>query len=327
MKTNRTPLTRRAVQTTSHLLMVRPVRFGFNAQTATDNAFQSRSPLSAAEVHAKAQTEFDTFVELLRANGITVTVFQDLEEPHTPDSIFPNNWISFHESGKIVIYPMFAPNRRLERRSDIVAHFQALYEHATVVDFTHYEEEGMFLEGTGSMIMDRENQVIYACHSHRTTRELFELFCREVEAEGMLFHATDRNGQEIYHTNVMMALGTRFAVVCMDAIRDEGEKAAIKNRLEATGHEVVSINFDQVESFAGNMLQLYNSEGTPILVMSQRAHDSLFPEQLEKLASYSRILTIPLDIIESSGGGSVRCMMAEVFLGDNSQLSSSKGKI
>lgn len=302
------------VQTTSHLLMVRPVRFGFNAQTALDNAFQHPLSLPPEDVQARALQEFDTFLQLLREAGITVTVFEDTEEPHTPDSIFPNNWISFHEDGKIFIYPMYAENRRMERRSDIVAHFQQMYEHAVVIDLTHYEEEGKFLEGTGSMIMDRVNQMVYACRSHRTTEELFELFCREVDCEGMLFTATDRQGAEIYHTNVMMAMGTRFAVVCMEAIRDEEERARVQQQLAATGHKVVPITFDQVEAFAGNMLQLYNQQGEPILVMSQRAYDSLREDQVQELKSYTRLLVVPLDVIETCGGGSVRCMMAEVFL-------------
>jgi len=306
----------RLTQTTSHLLMIRPVRFGFNEQTAEDNAFMhNEGEHSPAEIRRLAQEEFDLFVEMLRQAGITVSVFEDTPEPHTPDSIFPNNWISFHEHGKIIIYPMHAPNRRDERRGDIVAHFQAMYQHPPqVIDLSFYEQEGKFLESTGSMVMDRVHQKVYACHSPRTTPELFERFCEEVSAEGFLFHAVDAQGIDIYHTNVMMAIGTRFAVVCLAAIHDLSEREELVRRLSQTGHEVVPITYEQMNQFAGNMLQLYNYEGQPVLVMSRRAYKSLRPDQIATLQGYTELLVIPLDVIETYGGGSVRCMMAEVFL-------------
>lgn len=306
----------RLTQTTSHLLMIRPVRFGFNEQTAEDNAFMhNEGEHSPAEIHRLAQEEFDLFTDMLRKAGMTVTVFDDTPEPHTPDSIFPNNWVSFHEQGKIIIYPMQAPNRRDERRGDIVAHFQAMYQHPPqVIDLSFYEQEDKFLESTGSMVMDRVNQKVYACHSHRTTPELFERFCEEVSAEGFLFHAVDAQGIEIYHTNVMMAIGTRFAVVCLEAIHDLSEREELVRRLGETGHEVVPITYAQMNQFAGNMLQLYNYEGQPVLVMSRRAFEALHPDQIATLQRYTELLVIPLDVIETYGGGSVRCMMAEVFL-------------
>lgn len=306
----------RLTQTTSHLLMIRPVRFGFNEQTAEDNAFMHNGGQHApGEIRRLAQQEFDRFVAMLRQAGITVTVFEDTPEPHTPDSIFPNNWVSFHEQGKIIIYPMHAPNRRDERRSDIVAHFQAMYQHPPqVIDLSFFEQEGKYLESTGSMVMDRVHQRVYACYSPRTTPELFESFCREVNAQGYLFHAVDAQGVEIYHTNVMMAIGTRFAVVCLEAIHDSEEREALVQRLSETGHEVVPITYAQMNQFAGNMLQLYTYEGQPLLVMSRRAFASLRPDQVASLQGYTELLVIPLDVIETYGGGSVRCMMAEVFL-------------
>lgn len=303
----------RAIQTTSHVMMVRPVRFGFNAQTAGDNAFQSPSSLPTAQVQTLALNEFNTFVKLLREAGITVTVFDDTPEPHTPDSIFPNNWVSFHENGKIIVYPIYAENRRLERRGDILAHFEETYPHAQVIDFSHYEQENKFLESTGSMVMDRLHNVVYACRSHRTTEELFHRFCQEIGSEHFLFHASDENEVEIYHTNVMMALGTKFAVVCLEAIKDLEERKGLIELLQRDHHEVVPISFEQMRQFAGNMLQLYNDQGDPVLVMSRRAYESLSSSQIQTLESYSRLLVVPLDIIETCGGGSVRCMMAEVF--------------
>ncbi|MEM9983967.1 MAG: arginine deiminase-related protein [Bacteroidota bacterium] len=303
----------RSTQATSHLLMVRPVRFGYNDETAQNNAFQNESSLPNEEIQAKALVEFDLFVSLLRAEGITVTVFDDNLLPHTPDSIFPNNWISFHETGKIIIYPMFAVSRRLERRGDIIDHFKAQFLAPEVIDLSHYEEQGLFLEGTGSMIMDRVHQKVYACLSPRTTQVLFEEFCEHTQCEGFLFHATDRNGTEIYHTNVMMALGSQLAVICMEAIRDPWERNELERWLQETSHQILPISFTQMEAFAGNMLQLYNHQGEALMVMSQRAFKSLQAVQITTLEKYSRLLVVPIDIIETIGGGSVRCMMAEVF--------------
>lgn len=305
----------REVQTTSHLLMIRPVRFGFNEQTAESNAFQHRDRShSAAEIQALALAEFEAFVARLRAAGVEVTVFDDTPVPHTPDSIFPNNWISFHHDGKILLYPMHAPNRRAERRLDIVDHFARLYPQPQVIDLSPYEAEGRFLESTGSMAMDRVHQRVYACISARTDPGLFAWFCQEMDCQGVLFHAVDEQGQPIYHTNVMMALGAEYAVVCMEAVHDPAEKAFVQQSLEETGHEVIPITYAQMHAFAGNMLEVYNRDGRALTVMSQRAYDALAPWQLEKLQGYGGIVVGPLDVIETYGGGSVRCMMAEVFL-------------
>jgi len=304
-------------QTTSHILMVRPVRFGYNVQTAEDNAFQHRSDLKNNEIQHLAEVEFDGFVAQLRKAGLTVSVFEDTPEPHTPDSIFPNNWISTHSKGTIFVYPMYAPNRQQEKRTDIIDYLAALYKgEAKIIDLSTEAASGRFLEGTGSMIMDRTHQRVYACRSHRTDEELFAQFCRETECEGMLFAAVDEAGMEIYHTNVMMALGEDFAVVCLEAIPNPEERRNLQQSLRETGHEIIAITQGQVRQFAGNMLQVRTHDGEPLLVLSQRAYESLHPPQLAALQAKTGLLPIPLDIIETCGGGSVRCMMAEVFVGE-----------
>lgn len=304
----------RATQTTSHLFMVRPVRFGFNEQTSESNSFQNKdTSLKPDEIQAKALKEFDTFVDILRKNGMTVTVFEDQYTPHTPDSIFPNNWISLHKNGKIIIYPILAPNRRLEKRKEIIEHFTQLYDHPEIIDMGYHEADNKFLEGTGSMILDRINQIVYGCISPRTTPELFDEFCKIVECEQVAFTAVNEEGQAIYHTNVMMALGDQVAVICLESIPNQKEREMVRIRLEKTGHEIVEITFEQMNQFAGNMLQVYNKDGVPFMVMSKRAFESLNIEQLTLIRKYTKILVIPIDVIETYGGGSVRCMMAEVF--------------
>ena len=304
-----------ARQTTSHLLMVRPAAFGFNEQTAESNAFQQEATkLSAREIQTRAQDEFDAFVAILQQKGITVTVFEDQPEPHTPDALFPNNWISFHEDGKIILYPIMAPNRRLERRWDIVEHFSRLSPQADVTDFSLYENMNQFLEGTGSMILDRVNQRVYACVSPRTDPDLFDRFCEQMDCQGIIFHAQDEHGLDIYHTNVMMALGHDLAVVCLDSIQNPLERQQLAQSLTETGHTILDINLAQVGQFAGNMLQIHNQAGESLWVLSQRAYDSLDVTQLNLLAKSGEPLPIPIDVIETYGGGGVRCMMAEVFL-------------
>ncbi|MEM7656656.1 MAG: arginine deiminase-related protein [Bacteroidota bacterium] len=303
-----------ALQTTSLVFMVRPVAFAFNEQTAESNAFQhSESQESQATIQQRAQHEFDVFVDLLRTKGIEVVVFEDHLTPHTPDSIFHNNWISFHTNGKVILYPILAHNRRLERRWDIVDHFKALYPCPEVIDFSHYENTDQFLEGTGSMIIDRVNQRVYACISPRTDPEMFQRFCTEMDCQGILFHARDGQGQDIYHTNVMMALGTDLAVICLDSLANDAERNAVVNSLQETGHQILDISLEQVHQFAGNMLQLHNPAGENFWVLSQRAFNSLRPEQLTQLSASGTPLPIPVEVIETYGGGSVRCMIAEVF--------------
>lgn len=303
------------IQTCSHLLMVRPHAFGFNRQTAESNGFQTvPTSRSDSDIQQLAIEEFDTFISILQAHQIEVTVFEDLEEPVTTDAVFPNNWISFHQNGKIFLYPMMAPIRRLERRQDIVEHFAGQHSQAEIIDLSHFEDQGLFLEGTGSMIMDRVQQRVYACVSPRTSSELFHRFCEEVDCEGFLFHAVDEQGLAIYHTNVMMALGEKVVVICLESIQDEKERDTLTAHLQHSGHEIVPISFHQMNQFAGNMMEVRNQVGKPYMILSQRAYDSLHVAQKNQIAAHAQLLPIPIDVIETYGGGSVRCMMAEVFI-------------
>ncbi|MEX8546265.1 MAG: citrulline utilization hydrolase CtlX [Mucilaginibacter sp.] len=295
---------------TAHILMVRPINFAFNEQTAASNAFQKLS--EQTEVQQKALQEFDVFVEVLRENGVDVTVLNDTPEPHTPDSIFPNNWVSFHEDGSVFLYPMQAENRRLERK--VFYAIKEAFETKQVYDLSYFEDQDKFLEGTGSMVLDRENKLAYACISPRTAIEVIDEFCKISGYQSVLFHAKDEAGKAIYHTNVLMCIGDRFAVICLDSIADDTEKEAVKEALQQSGKEVVEISFAQMNAFAGNMLQLQSKAGESLLVMSRTAFSSLTKVQIETLERYCKLIHSPLNTIESNGGGSARCMMAEVFL-------------
>lgn len=310
-----TPVHTLATQITTHIFMVRPAHFGYNEETAESNAFMQQDPSKQpAEIQRLAQQEFDAFVARLRTVGIKVTVFEDQPAVFTPDAVFPNNWISIHQQKKIILYPIMAPTRRRERRKDIVAHFLAELKGYTVIDLSESETSGQFLEGTGSMVMDRAHQIVYACISPRTDPTLLQRFCAEVACEAVIFDAVDEQGQAIYHTNVMMALGVDFAVVCLESVPDTAQREALVASLVQTGHEIVPITYAQMNQFAGNMLQVCNEAGERFLVMSARAHASLSPEQLARLQQFNHQLILgPLDVIETYGGGSVRCMMAEVF--------------
>ncbi|MEL6651440.1 MAG: arginine deiminase-related protein [Bacteroidota bacterium] len=308
------PVTARPKQITSTLFMVRPHSFGFNEETAESNAFMNQDEgHSNKELRQLATEEFDNFVQALREAQINIKVFDDPKKPHTPDAVFPNNWISTHTNGKLFLYPLQAESRRLERREDIVDYIQSQAGPYEVIDLTSWEKQDKFLESTGSMIMDRVNQRVYACISPRTNPELMRLFCQKAECDAVIFHAVDQNGQDIYHTNVMMALGVDFAVICLDSIRDLVERQTVINKLNESGHEIIEISQEQVNAFAGNMLQVENTQGERYLVMSRRAHESLLPAQRERLSALSNIIVGPLDVIETVGGGSVRCMMAEIF--------------
>jgi hypothetical protein len=298
--------------TTSHILMVRPVNFTFNEQTAVNNAFQQAGHSSdAAE---KAQQEFDAFVMLLRANQVDVTVVNDTPDPHTPDSIFPNNWISFHTNGTVVLYPMFAHNRRLERKPGVMETINRSFVPGQVIDLTYFEEDNKFLEGTGSMVLDRTNGVAYACLSPRTNPEVLDAFCSAAGYRPMIFHAVDEKGNAIYHTNVMMCVANTFVVICLSSIADLQERATIRTSIENSGKEVIDISFEQMNAFAGNMLQVQNASGESLLVMSSRAYHSLSREQENMLSNHNRIVHASLECIEKNGGGSARCMMAEIHL-------------
>lgn len=299
-------------QTTDQLLMIRPVDFKYNVQTAENNKFQQQSAQS--DVQAQALKEFDNFVNLLRANEITVTVIDDTLDPETPDSIFPNNWISFHHTGEVFLYPMFSENRRLERREDIIDTLSKTFKVDSIKDLSGYEAENIYLEGTGSMVLDRENRIVYACLSLRTDKKVLEVFCAKSGYRAITFHATDADGFPIYHTNVMMCVGDQFAVACLETIKDEDEKKKFKQSLHSKGKEIIEITLDQMNHFAGNMLQVKNKANQHLLIMSEQAYLSLTKKQVNALEKYSKLIYSPLNTIEKNGGGSARCMLAEIHL-------------
>lgn len=300
------------MQTTSTVFMVKPVRFGFNPQTAQSNAFQKKEGYGI-QVQEAALREFLAYATLLRANGISIALAEDTQEPRTPDSIFPNNWFSTHEDGTLVLYPMAAPNRREERKGHFLEIIKKNFKVTRTVDLTHYEEEGLFLEGTGSMILDRENKIVYACRSPRTDMKVLDDFCSQLGYTPVTFESVDRNGQQIYHTNVMMCVGTAYAIVCLESIADPQERQNVVTSLEKSGKKIIEITFDQVNKFAGNMLELRNGEGKKFLVMSATARKSLTSEQNRELSKTYRLLSPQLETIETNGGGSARCMLAEIF--------------
>jgi len=301
------------MQTTSHLLMIRPVRFGYNAQTAVNNAFQV-ADANQQEVEKKAIAEFDGFVEKLRNAHVDVTVVEDTPEPHTPDSLFPNNWISFHSNGTIVLYPMFAENRRLERKPTVLAAIKNKFLIQQTEDMSVYENKQLYLEGTGSMVLDRDNRLAYACLSPRTNRQVLEDFCTRMNYTPVVFNSMDEKNQPIYHTNVMMCVADRYVVICLESIPDEKEKNNVIEKIKGSGKSIISIRLSQMNHFAGNMLQIENSSGEKILVMSSQAYESLSPNQINELSGFNKILHSSLHTIESNGGGSARCMMAEIHL-------------
>ncbi|WP_285056809.1 citrulline utilization hydrolase CtlX [Pedobacter ginsengisoli] len=300
------------MQTTSHILMIRPVDFKFNEQTAVNNKFQQASEQNG--VQELALREFDNFVELLRSNGIDVTVINDTLDPETPDSIFPNNWISFHENGEVFLYPMFSENRRQERRDDIIKQLSDKFNIGMVTDISEYEDQELFLEGTGSMVLDREHKLAYACLSLRTNEQVLADWCRISGYTAVTFKADDRDGYPIYHTNVMMCIGDRFAVVCLESIQNFQERELVMQHLIHTRKEIIEISIDQMNHFAGNMLQVKNKNGEGLLVMSEQAYSSLTEMQVFLLEKYCRLVHSPLDTIEKNGGGSARCMLAEIHL-------------
>ena len=300
------------MQSTYKILMIRPVNFGFNEQTSGNNAFQVRGDEENAR--SKAIKEFDEFAELLRSNGVDLSVVEDTPEPHTPDSVFPNNWFSTHEGGTLVFYPMYAPNRREERKPSVINFIMENFKVKRVVDLTGNEKSELFLEGTGSMIIDRDHNLVYACRSPRTDEKVLEQFCEELDYDYFLFGASDASGNDIYHTNVMMCVGTEFVVVCLDAVKDIDERENLIGLIEESDKEIVEISLEQMSKFAGNMLEVKSKEGEKLLVMSKRAYNSLNQEQVDTLQKYCRIISPNLTTIENNGGGSARCMMAEIYL-------------
>ncbi len=304
-------------QTTDTAVMVRPARYQRNPQTLASNTFQA-SPLdlNPEQEQEAALAEFDGLVSALTALGVHVIVYDDTPKPHTPDAIFPNNWVSFHEDGTVVLYPMEAENRRRERRMDIVESLsnERGYRISDIVDLAYHERDGRYLEGTGSMVLDRVNRIAYACLSSRTHLDVLADFGQRMNFDVVAFAAVGRSGRAIYHTNVMMCIGTAFAVICADAIADAQQRDAVLARLGSSGREIVTISRAQVAHFAGNMLELAASDGSSLLLMSDQARRSLEAEQLRRLESHARIVVVPVEHIERSAGGGVRCMIAEMFL-------------
>ena len=302
-----------SVQIPSAIFMVRPKHFRFNEQTAASNTFQERDGhVSAENISNKARQEFDMLAKQLQDAGVNTYIFDEAPNANTPDAVFPNNWISFHPDGRVVFYPMLAPNRRLERRQDIVEHIARDFEVLEIIDFSIYESKGKFLEGTGSIVFDHVHKVAYANSSPRTSIELFRLCCAHLGYKPILFHAIDRQGLAIYHTNVMMNLGDDFAIVCLEAMPPSDAKLVVHS-LEETGHEIVAISVDQMEYFAGNMIQLAGTMGK-ILLMSSSAFQSLTTAQVRQLEKSNQLLHPGLSTIERYGGGSARCMVAGIHL-------------
>ncbi len=298
--------------------MIRPVNFRMNEQTAVNNYYQKELDTLPATINKKAQEEFDTFVEKLKSKGVNVVVVKDTIEPNTPDSIFPNNWISFHENKEIVLYPMFAENRRLERREDILEILdQKGFDIEGYVDFTKFEEKNVFLEGTGSMILDRANRKAYCALSPRADEELFIEFCENMDFFPIVFNAyqtVNDKREQIYHTNVMMCVAEQFAIICLDSIDDKKERKEVVKQLKSDEKQVIDITEEQVNQFAGNMLQVRGENDQLYLVMSSSAYNSLTDNQIKEIEKYCPIIHSDIQTIETCGGGSARCMMAEVFL-------------
>ena len=304
------------MQTASTVLMVEPIAFGYNAQTAENNYFQVEQ--KDADIQTKALEEFNSFVDKLKSKGINVISVKDTLEPHSPDSIFPNNWVSFHNDGKVVLYPMFAPNRRVERRTDILETLKVKgFEITEIEDLSHFENQQKFLEGTGSMIFDHDHNIAYGSVSLRLDEELFRQFCQKFGFRPVVFHSYQNAGDQrlpIYHTNVMMCVADKFVVICLDCIDDELEREKVQEVIKSTQKEIIEISEDQMQQFAGNMLQVQNEAGEKFLVMSESAYRSLTAQQISAIEKYCEIIYSDLNTIETNGGGSARCMLAEVFL-------------
>ena len=306
-------------QTTNTILMIRPINFRMNEQTAVNNYYQKViDNLLPATVNTNAQREFDAHVDKLRSHGVNVIVISDTEQFDTPDSIFPNNWISFHQDGTVALYPMFAKNRRLERREDVLEELEKQgFRIDNIIDYTSAEDSGLFLEGTGSLLLDRINKKAYCALSPRAEEDLFIEFCEDFEYTPVVFSSNqtvDGKRKEIYHTNVMMCLAETFAIVCLDSIDDKRERKNLLKNLKEDGKQIIVITEEQVNNFAGNMLQVRGLADEMFLVMSQAAYDSLTKQQIGQIHKHTQIISSSLDTIEACGGGSVRCMMAEVFL-------------
>lgn len=300
---------------TTTILMIRPAAFGVNEETADSNFFQQANmSKDRIAIQQAAIKEFDEMVQTLRGHEIDVLVIDDTPEPVKPSAIFPNNWLSTSPEGIVSVFPLMAPNRRTEKRDDILKMLAEKFIVKDVQDWSKFEVEGKFLEGTGSMIIDHENKVIYACYSPRTDISVLEKFANANDFRAIIFYAADKDGHAVYHTNVAMTLAEDFAILCEEAIEEEWELIAVRQLLESSGHDIIRISKEQMHAFAGNMMQIKNKKGAKFLVMSQTAFDCLTEEQKEELSARSTLLPIPIPVIEKTEGGSVRCMMAEIFL-------------
>jgi len=301
-------------QAPSSVLMVRPSSFGFNPQTAVTNAFQYDQTESPSEVSRKALVEFDRMVDTLKSHDVEVMVVDDPAEPQKPDAVFPNNWISFHDDGSVILYPMMTENRRLERAIPVIDVLKSKFKVKQIVDFSDYEMKNQFLEGTGSVVFDYQNRIAYACRSARTHEVVLQVLCEKTGFKPVVFDAVDETGQPIYHTNVLMCVGTRFAVVCLDAIKRDEEQEIILAELARTNHQVVSISYEQLRSFAGNMIEVQTKPGELVVLISERAFHSLLPGQMDAISKHAKLIPLSINTIEQYGGGSVRCMVAGIFL-------------
>lgn len=302
------------MQSTNNILLVRPANFGFNEETSSSNAFQNVVDSPAEKIKREAIAEFELFAKTLSEKGVNVIIIEDTATPVKPDAIFPNNWVSFHADGTVILYPMYAPNRRLERRMDIIESLKEDFDVSKIIDLSGYEKENRFLEGTGSIIFDRHNCIAYACLSPRTDKRLFEEVCLLLNYNPVSFHSHDRNGKEVYHTNVMMCISDEFAVICTESITNDQEREIVLQRLISTGHTIIEISFEQMNQFTGNMLSVKSNTGKELLVLSESAFESLTKDQRQTIERFATFVPQPINTIETIGGGSARCMMAEVFL-------------
>jgi hypothetical protein len=301
------------MQSTDTILLIRPANFGFNIETAGSNAFQKGVTADKEIIKQKTLEEFEIFAAKLKAKGVKVVIFDDTASPEKPDAIFPNNWISLHSDGKVILYSMFAENRRTERRKDIIEALKQKFIISDILDLSSYEKENKFLEGTGSIVFDNKSKVAYACISPRTDKGLFLKVCEFLNYKAVCFSAHDRNGKDIYHTNVLMCIAQKFAVICLDCISTQDRKL-VTDSLANSGHELIPVSVEQMENFAGNMLALKTKDGKSIIVLSQTAFDSLTKLQKDKLGKYSELVPLSINNIETIGGGSARCMIGEIFL-------------
>ena len=305
------------MQSSKNILLIRPATFVFNQETADSNAFQVELKEDEEIIKKKKLQEFEAFVKTLRSKGVNVFVADDTTFPAKPDAIFPNNWVSFHSDGTVILYPMYAPNRRHERRQEILDLLEKNFTITRILDLSKYENEGKYLEGTGSIIFDHIHTLAYACLSPRTDKELLLEVCDYLKYQPIYFYAHDESGKEIYHTNVMMCIGEKFSVICLDSITDRTERELVNRSLTETGHEVIDITFEQMKNFAGNMLEIQTNENKSILALSHSAYNSLTANQKKEIKKYSELIPLSIKTIETIGGGSARCMIAEIFLPEN----------